>query len=193
LVKKKHNRVRCSLCNGIVGSDPNIKRIEMCAACKRGKRIKRVTTAASNYARTKKGIAFDLPERYHTCFFRSGWEMNFARWLVIKDLEFLFEKTNFSFHGYKRKPRMYVPDFVEVKSGIIWEVKGYLRPDDRQKMRRMKKQHPEDFKRLKACLSRSNKAAISFYDGMGIETVHIEDLKKEYESLLGGKESFWGK
>ena len=186
--KKRLNRIRCSKCNRIVGHDSVIKIIEKCPSCHSGKpKKKRTNTLSGSFSKTKKGRLMDLPKEYQNYSFRSGWEMNFARVLVAQKKEWTYERMSFTFtqnpktnKPYTRKPWVYIPDFYEVEADTLWEVKGYLRPADRSKMKRFKVNYPEDFKKLKACLSKSNKSAIAFYKHLGVPMVYYETLKAEW-------------
>jgi hypothetical protein len=181
MTKSKKLRVYCAACGKILGTDPKVVKIEKCCFCRTKKRKKkRIQTAAGGFARVKKGPAKDLPEKYRSISFRSTWERNFARVLCARGVEWTYERAVFSFHGFSRRPFQYIPDFHETESDVYWEVKGYLRSEDRSKMKRFRKQYPEDFKKLKACLSKSNKKGVEFYGKMGIEMVFIEDLKAEW-------------
>jgi hypothetical protein len=82
---------------------------------------------------------------------RSGWEANFARylhWLCCQGeiVSWDYEPCEFWFEGIKRGCRSYKPDFkVEEKDGTIvyYEVKGWLDPESKTKLRRMTKYHPD--------------------------------------------------
>jgi len=190
--KKRLNRVRCSSCNKIVGHDSSLKTIEKCPECHSGKKKKGTKkTAAGGFAATKKGPCLDLPKQYRNYSFRSGWEMNFARVLVAQKREWTYERVSFTFttspttgKPYRWKPWVYIPDFHDLKSGILWEVKGYLRSEDRSKMKRFKANYPEEFKMLKAVVGRGNKKAKAFYSQMGIPMVFYEDLRDEYKDKV---------
>lgn len=187
---KRFNLVRCQQCKKVVGADHNIKEVERCYRCHKGKPARNnKQTAASGFARTKKGPAPDLGTIGQQNF-RSGWERNFARWLTIKKAKWTFERVSFTFQispssgkPYKRKPWVYIPDFHDTDSDILYEVKGYLRSEDRSKIKRLKANYPEDFKKLKAVCSKNNKKAISFYRAQGVPVFFIEDCKSEYQKL----------
>jgi len=182
--KKRVYLVRCSRCKKAIGADSKIREVEKCFACHRGKEKVPPKTAASNFARVKKGPAKDLPKKYREYHFRSAWERNFARVLCKKKIEWTYEERVFQFYGVSRRPFQYVPDFYEVKADIYWEVKGYLRSQDRSKMRRLKAQYPEAFKKMRALLSKNNKAAIAFYSRVGIPMSFIEDLREEWSDKI---------
>jgi hypothetical protein len=189
--KPRLNRVYCSVCKTVVGHDSKIRVIDKCPSCHKGiSPSKRglPRTAASGFARTRKGPASDLPGKQGKITFRSAWERNFARVLTAKGIDWTYEQRIFTFSDYKKRPHQYVPDFIETESRIIWEVKGYLRSEDRSKMRRLKKNYPEDFRRMKACLSKSNKTAIAFYTKMGIPCTFIEDLRDQWRDSIPGWE-----
>ncbi len=194
---KRKNLVRCLKCHVIVGADPNIKQIDSCYRCHqgKGKKNKIKQTAASGFAKTKKGPARDLGDLGNQNF-RSGWERNFARWLVAKKVDWTFERVSFTFSAspttgksYKRKPWVYIPDFYDTKADILYEVKGYLRSEDRSKIKRLKANYPKEFKTLVAVLSKGNKKARLFYGQQKVPMLFIEDIKKEYQSLV--KEDNW--
>jgi hypothetical protein len=135
------------------------------------------------YSTTKRGPAEDLPHPYNKIHLRSSWERNFARFLCKNNFDWTYEQRSFSLthdpktgKQFKTKPWVYIPDF-ETGDGTIWEIKGYFRASDRSKIRRMRKCHPEDLKKIKVCLSKRNKKAISFYSDEGIPTIFIEDLE----------------
>lgn len=192
------NIVKCSKCGEQVGLDKIVTIIESCLSCsskKKNKKPKSKNSSAPNteaeaFLRIKKGPAKDLPEPFDKIMFRSGWERNFARILCKRGIVWDYEKLVFTFSvnkegkPYKTKPYQYMPDFHEIKTGVIWEIKGYFRSEDKSKIKRFKALYPEDFKRLKVCLSKANKKAIAFYQSMDIEVTLIEDLKEEWQNKL---------
>lgn len=194
-MKKRLNLVRCIQCNKVIGADYKIKEIEKCLPCHRDKKEGIKQTASSAFARTKKGPALDLGELGRLAF-RSGWERNFARWLVANKINWTFERVSFTFSispktgkSYKRKPWVYIPDFYDTDSDILYEVKGYLRSEDRSKIKRLKANYPKEFKKLKAVCSKGNKKAKLFYGQQGVPVIFIEDIKSEYKKLV--KEDNW--
>ncbi len=84
-------------------------------------------------------------------YYRSRWEANYARFLEwsrqqghIK--EWLHEPDTFWFHNILRGTRSYLPDFkVTSNDGTIayHEVKGWMDPASKTKLKRMKKYYPE--------------------------------------------------
>lgn len=83
-------------------------------------------------------------------FVRSAWEANYARylnWLIqigqIQKWE--YEAETFEFVGIKRGSRFYTPDFkVTNADGSVeyHEVKGWMDPKSKTKLKRMAKYHP---------------------------------------------------
>ena len=197
-MQKRLNRVRCSVCNTIVGHDPVIKLVAKCCSCHSSKKKLKSAKKVSPFAHVKKGKALDLPSPLDQISMRSSWERNFARWLCLKGVVWTFEEFNYPMKinpdtgkWYPRKPWGYLPDFLEVKSGAIWEVKGFFRSKDRSKVRRFRKHYPEDFKKLRVCLSRTNKKALAFYRNMGVPVLFYEEVKEEYKKLTAGKNDRW--
>ena len=86
-----------------------------------------------------------------SCFFRSSWEVNYARyleWLKQRGeiIEWEYEPTTFWFYKIKRGARSYTPDFrvTEKDGGVKYhEVKGWMDRRSKTKLKRMKKYHPE--------------------------------------------------
>lgn len=83
-------------------------------------------------------------------FFRSGWEVNYARYLEWlrqnkKIVSWEFEPDTFWFEKIKRGVRSYLPDFkVTNPDGTIeyHEVKGFLDSKSKTKLKRMAKYYP---------------------------------------------------
>ena len=72
--------------------------------------------------------------------FRSGFEQRI--WDSAKKRRRKMEYEPQSFRIQYSIPYRYIPDFI-LPNGIIVEAKGYLRPRDRTKMRKVKEQNPE--------------------------------------------------
>ncbi len=84
------------------------------------------------------------------CYFRSGWEANYARYLEWlrqqKQIEgWEHEPETFWFHTIKRGVRSYLPDFRVTERGKIsyHEVKGWMDPRSKTKLKRMAKYYPD--------------------------------------------------
>lgn len=85
-------------------------------------------------------------------YFRSGWEMKYAKYLqflkennLIKEWE--YEPKTFWFEKIKRGTRSYLPDFkvTNLDDSHYWvEVKGYLDSKSRTKIKRFSKYYPEE-------------------------------------------------
>lgn len=83
-------------------------------------------------------------------FYRSRWEANYARFLEWRKQRgevavWLHEPETFWFDGVKRGCVSYLPDFkVTLPNGDIefHEVKGWMDPASKTKIKRMKKYHP---------------------------------------------------
>jgi len=84
-------------------------------------------------------------------YYRSRWEANYARYLewlreLGQILEWEHEPETFWFEGVKRGTVSYLPDFrvTETNGKIVYhEVKGWMDPKSKTKLRRMKKYHPD--------------------------------------------------
>ena len=84
-------------------------------------------------------------------YYRSRWEANYARYLDEQKKDGYIQKwehepETFWFLEIKRGTRSYLPDFrVTNNDGTIeyHEVKGWLTPKCKTKLKRMKKYHPD--------------------------------------------------
>lgn len=72
--------------------------------------------------------------------FRSNFELNLARNLADRGVEYEYENTKLT---YIPKPRTYTPDFYIPATGVYIEAKGHLDKGDRIKMLLVKEQHPD--------------------------------------------------
>jgi len=73
-------------------------------------------------------------------------EVEFAKDLDSKNIPWMYESEYFMWMPPEPKLKRYTPDFVlHKKDGgkMYIEYKGYLRPEDKRKLRAMKKQHPD--------------------------------------------------
>jgi hypothetical protein len=85
------------------------------------------------------------------CFFRSGWESNYAcylEWLRMKKeiKSWRHESKTFWFENIRRGVRSYLPDFEITNNdgGVEYhEVKGYMDNRSKTKIKRMAKYYPE--------------------------------------------------
>src|SRR6185437_15011059 len=100
-------------------------------------------------------------------YFRSKWEANYGRYLQLlkrcgQIKEWEHEPETFWFLEILRGVRSYLPDFkvTENDGGVIYhEVKGWLDPRSRTKLKRMRIYHPQVKLRLveKKFFSQNNK------------------------------------
>lgn len=120
-----------------------------------------VMTAAEfqEYAKGKKFGANPMAGKFHAdhyetskgpVYFKSKWEAQYAQyldWLIkakeIKDWQ--YEPETFFFDGIKMGTNCYKPDFKVFNNDetvTYHEVKGYMDPKSKTKLKRMKKYHP---------------------------------------------------
>lgn len=98
--------------------------------------------------RTRAGRRPALGNRY----VRSSWEASFMAWLIVmKDrgdiLSWEYEPKVFWFEGITRGTRSYTPDFRVVYpdgSGVWYEIKGWLDPKSKTRLKRMKRYYPNE-------------------------------------------------
>lgn len=136
----------------------------------------------SNYQKSHQGYREHLGVSV-----RSSWENNCLLWLQSHGYKWEYEPHIFYFENIKRGTRGYTPDFKLIGKGrkkfaddYIWiEVKGYLKPQDKTKVKRFKKYYPEEFARLQVITKNPNNAATKFYQEMGIPIfAYYDDIVK---------------
>lgn len=70
--------------------------------------------------------------------YRSRLEGRVAKWMEVNGLEYEYEPYKLSYIIEAN----YVPDF-KLANGVLLEVKGYFRPDDRRKLLAVRKANPD--------------------------------------------------
>ena len=119
-------------------------------------------------------------------FFRSKMEANVARYYRYIGELYIYEYKEFEFKGIKRGSRFYKPDFYLPASDSWVEVKGgYLRSQDKTKLKRFKKYYPEEFNKLKFIIP--DKYARDKANGKMIKFL-CDDLGIDFEEILSYKE-----
>lgn len=116
--KFKQNRliVQCEVCNKKIERTPsNISHHIFCSTNCRDKKVFH-------------GIMIWYKNRY----FRSSWEANFAKWLDLSEIKWLYEPRGFNLF-IKNKKTKYYPDFYLPEFDLWIEVKGYWRDDAKEK------------------------------------------------------------
>jgi hypothetical protein len=112
-------------------------------------------------------------------YFRSKAERNYARyleWLKQHHLifEWSYESITYWFDGIKRGVRSYKPDFevwgTESSKPVIHEVKGWMDPQSKTKLKRMAKYYPK----VKLVV---------------IDKKHIAEIRKKVGALIQGWEA----
>jgi len=131
-------------------------------------------------------------------YFRSKTEANVARYYRYIGEFYIYEYKEFEFKIIKHGQRYYKPDFYLHASDSWVEVKGgYLRSQDKTKLKRFKKYYPEEFTKLKFIIpdkyarSKANGEMIKFLcDDLGIDFEEIMSYKEieEYSKLIPGWE-----
>jgi hypothetical protein len=128
------------------------------------------------------GKRADLGNRY----FRSRWEANYARylnWMVankqIRAWE--YEPVTLVFHGQTRGPISICPDFrVTEKDGrkVFHEVKGWMDPVSKSKLRKMAKHYPEhQILLIDSAAYRSIRKWAGMIPGWETETRHTDGIR----------------
>lgn len=96
------------------------------------------------YSRARGGKREDLGGQY----FRSAWEANIARYFNLLDIRWQYEPKCFVFKNVSRAPISYTPDFYLPDEDLWIEVKGWMDPKSKSKLKRFKKYYPEESAKL---------------------------------------------
>lgn len=183
------------LCIALMNSKNQVK---LALAGLDGKTPAKKVLAGNKSFRSKIGKRPDLNNQ----FFRSGWEANFYRYLKHTSLNntlIQYEPMDFTFtiFGIVKGPAVsYTPDFKVTytdeygKQTYKWiEIKGFLKPADKTKLRRFKKHFPVEFAKLEAVVASKNVAAAKFFVELGVPiNVYYNDLNKQYRTEIKGWE-----
>lgn len=123
-------------------------------------------------------------------FFRSCYEANAARYFNYKGWQWEFEPEYFVFEGIKRGQTTYIPDFrITRKKGkekqVRWvEVKGYMDPASKTKLRRFKKFFPEEFDKLIVVCRGPNTKTYQFCQKLGVnEIITYQEIERIRDKL----------
>jgi len=150
----------------------------------------------SNISRSSKGTKIGKRKDCDNQFLRSGWEANFYRYLrQCKDVDyFQYEPTDFTFYqfGIKKGTISYTPDFkVVFKDGTYkWlEVKGFMKNQDKTKIRRFQKFYPDEAKHLVAVPGSKKTKAAEFFKSVDVPIwKEYNELNKKYKDKIKGWE-----
>lgn len=127
---------------------------------------------------------------------RSSWEANLYR-ILKQDKQidyFQYECTDFDFwhFGIKKGTVSYTPDFkIVFKDGSYkWiEVKGYLKPQDKVRIRRFFKFYPEEAKHLEAVTGSPNTQSTKFFKSINVPIyAYYNELKKTFKEKISNWE-----
>ena len=188
--------VKCSKCKKGIFYLPDGYKMDLkvqCVDCHKSvktkpkKKTKTKLTLSGSYAKMKKGIR---PEIHPTYSFRSATEANFARIMNKLKVKWKYEERAFTFSDYKTKPHMYIMDFeitdgcTELPAGF-YEIKGYMTPASRQKLRRLKKCYPEEFSRTTVVVyNKYKKADIAFCKKLGYKCMLYDELTAKFSKEI---------
>jgi hypothetical protein len=122
-------------------------------------------------------------------FCRSGWEADIHRILnkLYGKEDIRYEPTTFSFapFGVMKGTVSYTPDFYIASQDIYIEVKGWIKAQDKTKIRRFIKYFPEEAKKLMYIAGSPNTAAAKFFDSVGIKPWgYMNELKKKWKDKI---------
>lgn len=143
--------------------------------------VKKKTRWGNAFQNTKTGIREDIG-----VLTRSSWEANYLRILKFHSIPFEFESRVFYFPVDARgNTGGYLPDIYLPQTNEYIEIKGWLDSRGRNKLRKFKRNYPEEFSHLTMVISKSNKANKQFCEKLGVPTVlYYEHLSKVYKPHL---------
>jgi len=117
---------------------------------------------------------------------RSAWEANVIRWFNHHGIEWEYEPRLFHFEKIKRGTKTYLPDFWLPEEKVWVEVKGYLKSQDKTKLKRFRKYHPDEFLKLKFIPKNNGVAAATFCEDYGIPIyAYYDDICEEADKIEG--------
>lgn len=140
--------------------------------------------------RSVSGRRKDLGNR----FFRSKMEANVARMLQYLGLKYEYESETFDFKAIRKGTTQYKPDFKIAGTkkadaplrGRLVEVKGYLDPQSKTKMKRFKKYFPEEFSKLICVVQGRKSAAYLWLSELGVKDFWFySEIVKQFKTLPG--------
>ncbi|MEK9134860.1 MAG: DNA polymerase III subunit alpha [Patescibacteria group bacterium] len=76
-------------------------------------------------------------------YVRSTWEADFARILKLKNLDYQYEPSTFKLTRRNGEILHYTPDFYVKSNNTFYEIKGFLRDLDEEKMELFQRQYPQ--------------------------------------------------
>lgn len=136
---------------------------------------------------SKKGRRKDCDNLY----LRSTWEAGVFRWLRYTNAgQIEYEPHTFSFapFGILKGTVSYMPDFklTFTNGTYIWiEVKGFLKAQDKVRIRRLKKFYPDEFTHLRAVCGGPSTKSAQFFKEMGIPILaYYPDLHKQFRGVI---------
>lgn len=116
---------------------------------------------------------------------RSGWEADFLRYLNYNNIKWLYEPKSFHFTDVKKGTTSFLPDVFLPELDIWIEIKGYLKNDDKVRIKRFAKYYPEEFKKLQVVVASENCASAKWYKSLAIPVYcYYNEIKKEYKSKI---------
>lgn len=191
--------VKCSVCEKVACYVDSIYEVDFKVVCpnchKRKGRFKKERpqrVAAANYSKTKKGIRPDVHYKYS---FKSATEANFARILNYIGCRWQYEERAFTFDGYKTKPHVYVMDFQIISGGTkelpngFYEIKGFMTPASRQKLRRYKNNYKEESQKTTVVVyNKYKKKDVEFCKSLAYRVDYYDRLTEKYSKLIPGWE-----
>lgn len=195
----KKKSIKCSVCQKVafyISSEYDMDTPVVCPSCHRKKtrhkKERPLRVAAANYSKTRKGVRPEVHPRYS---FKSATEANFARILNHIGCRWQYEERAFTFDGYKTKPHVYIMDFQITSGGTeelpngFYEIKGYMTPASRQKLRRYKKHYKfESSETTVVIYSKYNKKDIAFCKKQGYRMDFYDRLRSKYSQIIPGWE-----
>lgn len=145
---------------------------------------KQSTKTKTKNNKSKIGKRKDL----NNLFLRSGWEANILRLLNYRNQKWIYEPKTFFFEGLKHGTVNYTPDIYLPEEDIWIEVKGFLKTEDKVKIRRFKKYFPEESKKLRVVVGGEKTKTAEFFIKENIPIIeYYNQLNKTYKNVI----PFW--
>ena len=144
--RSHHPKKPCPQCGHMMRADSIL-----CAKCSEGQNMhfarERTQDPDTKLKRVQSRLSGANPYSTWTTYngrvYRSRWEARVAFYLDSNDLAFQYEQYVIPYHDATGKRHHYIPDFWIPDWHVFIEVKGYLPPEQAEKMQCVYAEHPE--------------------------------------------------
>lgn len=140
--------------------------------------IKKALSNGNCFSRTKSGIRKDIGN----IFFRSSWEANFARVLNIENRNWKYEPKDFKIND---SGDVYIPDFYLPEEDIWVEVKGWLMPNNKKKLKLFMESNKEIAEKLYFLIDKKDSKTSLYLKKIGYDKqIYYNEIRIKYKNKI---------